>query len=188
MEDPLAQILAGSARAGSNTVAVAGRRSGSGGAILANDPHLGLNLPNLWLVAGMRSPSFHAVGAMVPGLPIIGFGRNPDLAWGGTNMRAASSELFDVSRLPPEAFRADGRLRPAWDPNHPASQQAALLRRLAERERALQEGRSARADAEAEQAQAATASAGAPRAMPRHRLGLGELLDLEKNAGRPAGP
>jgi penicillin amidase len=107
MEDPLAQILAGSSRAGSNTVAVAGRRSATGGAILANDPHLGLNLPNLWLVVGMRSPSFHAVGAMVPGLPIIGFGRNPDLAWGGTNMRAASSELFDVSRLPPEAFRTE---------------------------------------------------------------------------------
>jgi len=99
-----------------------------------------------------------------------------------------AGDRFHRSNLPPEAFRADGRLRPAWDPNHPASQQAALLRRLAERERALQEGRSARADAEAEQAQAATASAGAPRAMPRHRLGLGELLDLEKNAGRPAGP
>lgn len=107
LEDPLAHILAGSARAGSNTVAVAGRRSASGGALIANDPHLGLNLPNLWLIAGMRSPSFHAVGAMVPGLPFLGFGRNPDLAWGGTNMRAASSELFDVSRLPPEAFRIE---------------------------------------------------------------------------------
>jgi penicillin amidase len=107
IEDPLAQILATSSRAGSNTVAVAGRRSATGGALIANDPHLGMFLPNLWLVAGMRSPSFHAVGAMVPGLPFIGFGRNPDLAWGGTNMRAASSELFDVSGLPPEAFRTE---------------------------------------------------------------------------------
>jgi penicillin amidase len=106
-EDPLARVLASGARAGSNTVAVAGARSASGGALIANDPHLGLFLPNLWLIAGMRSPSFHAVGAMVPGLPFLGFGRNPDLAWGGTNMRAASSELFDVSRLPPEAFRTE---------------------------------------------------------------------------------
>ena len=103
----LGAILSGSSRAGSNTVAVAAARSASGGALMANDPHLGMNLPNLWLIGGMRSPSFHAVGAMVPGLPFLGFGRNPDLAWGGTNLRAASSDLFDVSGLPPEAFREE---------------------------------------------------------------------------------
>ena len=97
-------ILGGAARAGSNAVAVAPWRSASGAAMLASDPHLGMGLPNLWLLAGMKSPSFHAVGMMVPGLPIIGLGRNPDIAWGGTNLRAASSDLFDVSRLPPEAF------------------------------------------------------------------------------------
>ncbi|MBY0335092.1 MAG: penicillin acylase family protein [Acetobacteraceae bacterium] len=107
VEGTLAALLTGLSRAGSNTVAVSGARSTTGAPILANDPHLGMNLPNLWLVAGMRSPSFHAVGAMVPGLPFLGFGRNPDLAWGGTNMRAASSDLFDVSRLPPEAFREE---------------------------------------------------------------------------------
>jgi penicillin amidase len=101
----LRAILAGTSRAGSNTVAVAARRSATGGALIASDPHLGMNLPNLWLAVGMRSPSFHAVGLMVPGLPILGLGRNPDLAWGGTNMRAASSDLFDVSRLPPGQIR-----------------------------------------------------------------------------------
>lgn len=100
----LGALLQGTARAGSNTVAVAPARSATGAALLASDPHLGLSLPNLWLVAGMRSPSFHLVGMMVPGLPIIGLGRNPEVAWGGTNLRAASSDLFDVSRLPPEAF------------------------------------------------------------------------------------
>ncbi len=100
----LGAILTGLSRSGSNAVAVAPGRSASGAALLASDPHLGLSLPNLWLIAGMRSPSFHAVGLMVPGLPIIGLGRNPDVAWGGTNLRAASSDLFDVSRLPPSAF------------------------------------------------------------------------------------
>ncbi len=55
----------------------------------------------------MRSPSFHAVGLMVPGLPILGVGRNPDIAWGGTNLRAASSDVFDVGALPPGAFRTE---------------------------------------------------------------------------------
>jgi penicillin amidase len=103
----LAEILAGTSRSGSNAVAVSAARSATGGAIIANDPHLGLNLPNLWLAVGMRSPSYHAVGLMVPGLPILGVGRNPDVAWGGTNLRATSSDLFDVSSLPPEAFRTE---------------------------------------------------------------------------------
>ena len=99
----LGALLADSTRFGSNAVAVAPRRSATGAALLASDPHLGMGLPNLWLIVGMRSPGFHLVGLMVPGLPIIGLGRNPDIAWGGTNLRAAASDLFDVSRLPPGA-------------------------------------------------------------------------------------
>ncbi len=92
--------LAGVSRSGSNSVAVAGRRSATGGALMANDPHLGIFIPNVWLIAGVRSPSCHAVGLMAPGLPIFAIGRNPHIAWGGTNMRAASSDLYDVSGLP----------------------------------------------------------------------------------------
>ena len=96
----LEDLLIGAGRGGSNAVAVAPHRSASGAALIANDPHLGLSLPSLWLLAGARSPSFDVVGFMIPGLPAFMLGRNPDLAWGGTNMRAASSDLFDVSRLP----------------------------------------------------------------------------------------
>ncbi|GGC52065.1 penicillin amidase [Siccirubricoccus deserti] len=96
----LGALLTGLSRSGSNAVAVAPGRSASGAAMLASDPHLGLSLPNLWLLVGMRSPSYHLVGMMVPGLPIIGLGRSPDIAWGGTNLRAASSDLFDVSAQP----------------------------------------------------------------------------------------
>ena len=96
----LEDLLIGAGRAGSNAVAVAPQRSASGAALIANDPHLGLSLPSLWLLVGARSPSFQVVGFMIPGLPAFMLGRNPDLAWGGTNMRAASSDLFDVSRLP----------------------------------------------------------------------------------------
>ncbi len=92
--------LAGIPRSGSNSVAVAGRRSATGGALMANDPHLGIFIPNVWLIAGVRSPSYHAVGLMAPGLPIFAIGRNPHIAWGGTNMRAASSDLYNVDDLP----------------------------------------------------------------------------------------
>ena len=92
--------LGGLSKSGSNSVAVAAHRTDTGGALMANDPHLGILVPNVWLIAGVRSPSYHAVGLMAPGLPIFAIGRNPDVAWGGTNMRAASSDLYDVSAVP----------------------------------------------------------------------------------------
>ncbi len=97
--DMLSELLQSVSRSGSNSFAVSSRRSKTGAAMIASDPHLGIMLPNLWLIAGYRSPSYHAVGLMVPGLPFLIIGRNERIAWGGTNMRAASSDLFDVSAL-----------------------------------------------------------------------------------------
>jgi penicillin amidase len=88
----------------SNSLAVAAIRSTSGGALLASDPHLGLHLPNAWLIVGYRSPSHHAVGLMPPGLPFVALGRNPWIAWGGANLHAASSDFVDVSDLPESAI------------------------------------------------------------------------------------
>ncbi len=111
----LMDILAGFSRSGSNAVAVGGNRSQSGGAMIASDPHLGIFQPSLWILAGYRSPSYHAAGLMGPGLPFIALGRNLSVAWGGTNLRAASSDLFDVSSLQPSAFRTrEERIKVRW--------------------------------------------------------------------------
>jgi penicillin amidase len=96
----LQAILAMIGRTGSNAMAVGTAKTGTGAALIASDPHLGLALPNAWLIAGVKSPSYHMVGLMVPGIPFIAVGRNEHVAWGGTNLRAASSDLFDVSALP----------------------------------------------------------------------------------------
>lgn len=96
----LARALAQFARSGSNSMAIAPRRSASGAPLLANDPHLGQQLPNFWVLAGLRCPSYHMVGLMPAGLPFVGVGAGRHAAWGGTNMRAASSDLVDVSSLP----------------------------------------------------------------------------------------
>ncbi len=102
----LFDLLAGSSRSGSDAVAVAPSHSSSGGALLASDPHLGLTLPNFWILVGLKSPSYHAVGLMPPGLPVLGLGRNDDIAWSGTNMHAAASELYDVSGAPAEGIES----------------------------------------------------------------------------------
>src|SRR5262245_47389966 len=95
----LEDIVLGTARSGSNAVVVAPKKSASGRALIAGDPHLGMGVPNLWLLAGMRSPSFTGVGFMIPGLPFIAEGRSFDLAWVGTNMRSANSEFYDISKV-----------------------------------------------------------------------------------------
>ena len=111
----LCELLGGLSRSGSNSLAVAASRSASGGALLANDPHLGIFIPNTWLVVGFRSPSYQAVGMMPPGIPLVALGRGRHVAWGGTNMRAASSDLYDISGEPPESLSAHTeRIRVRW--------------------------------------------------------------------------
>ena len=88
-------------RAGSNTVVVGSKKSQTGAPIIASDPHLGFVIPNLWVLAGIKSPSLHVVGAMPVGIPIFAFGRNNDLAWGGTNMRQEASDWVQLSLMIP---------------------------------------------------------------------------------------
>jgi penicillin amidase len=95
----LTDVLTKLNKSGSNSFAVAGSRTENGAALLANDPHLGQFVPNFWILLGYRSPSYHAVGFAVPGLPFLGLGRNTHISWGGTNMQGASSDLYDVSHL-----------------------------------------------------------------------------------------
>lgn len=101
----LSRILSTMSRNGSNSVAVGAAKTGTGAAMIANDPHLGISLPNLWVLAGVKSPSYNMVGLMVPGVPFVAVGRNEHIAWGGTNMRSAGSDLFDVRSLKPEQIK-----------------------------------------------------------------------------------
>jgi penicillin amidase len=103
-DDAAADLLARHVRGGSNSAAIAGFRAANRGAMIASDPHLGLGLPNNWLIAGVRSPGFACVGLMLPGMPFMALGRNDHIAWGGTSLHAASSELIDVSGVPDSHF------------------------------------------------------------------------------------
>jgi len=94
---PEFNLISSGIKSGSNAMVIAPERSADGHALLATDPHLGLQLPNIWLIAGYRCPSFHVVGLMFPGVPMVLVGRNTKIAWGGTNMRSASSDLYELS-------------------------------------------------------------------------------------------
>lgn len=103
----MAALLDNFNKTGSNTVAIGATRSATGAPMIANDPHLGLGMPNFWLTIGIQSPSYHAVGFMVPGLPFLALGRNEHIAWGGTNARSASSWLVDVTNEPIDCTAAE---------------------------------------------------------------------------------
>ncbi len=70
---------------GSNNWAVSGARTQSGKPILANDPHLGLNLPSIWFVMQLHAPGVNVMGGTLPGMPGVVIGFNDSIAWGLTN-------------------------------------------------------------------------------------------------------
>ncbi|BAV99509.1 penicillin acylase family protein [Lysobacter enzymogenes] len=96
---------------GSNAWAVSGKHTADGSPLLANDPHMGLQMPSLWYVADLSAPGFHASGMSVVGLPNIVFGRNGRIAWGGTNMMADTQDLYVLDTDPerPNHYKADGQ-------------------------------------------------------------------------------
>ncbi|HEY2553748.1 MAG TPA: penicillin acylase family protein, partial [Candidatus Cybelea sp.] len=59
---------------GSNEWAAGAAHTGTGRALLANDPHLSLEIPGVWYLIDMRAPGFHAAGATLPGCPGIVLG------------------------------------------------------------------------------------------------------------------
>ena len=74
---------------GSNGWAVDGRRSATGAALVANDMHLGLSVPNIWYRASLAwsegGVERQVTGVTLPGLPAVVAGSNGRVAWGFTN-------------------------------------------------------------------------------------------------------
>ena len=74
---------------GSNNWAIAGARTHSGAALVANDMHLGLRVPNTWyriqLRCACRGDDFVVTGVTLPGAPVVVVGSNTHIAWGFTN-------------------------------------------------------------------------------------------------------
>lgn len=81
---------------GSNNWAVSGAKSASGKPILANDPHLGLNLPSIWFVMQLNTPDHNAFGATIPGALAVISGFNQHIAWGETN---ATRDVIDWYKI-----------------------------------------------------------------------------------------
>jgi penicillin amidase len=105
---------------GSNAFALAGSRTANGSALLANDMHLSLRVPNIWYRASLiwgeevSSSKFQVpkvgaptqdggarslrrvTGVTIPGVPLVIAGSNGRIAWGFTNSFADATDIVMV--------------------------------------------------------------------------------------------
>jgi penicillin G amidase len=79
---------------GSNNWVISGAHTASGKPLLSNDMHLGLTEPNIWFMADLSAPGFHAAGVTLPGMPFVIAGHNEHVAWGFTALYGDVQDLY----------------------------------------------------------------------------------------------
>ncbi len=85
---------------GSNDWVVAPSKSATGTALLANDPHLGIQMPSIWFINGLHcrvvsgACPYDVQGVTFPGTPGVILGHNAKIAWGVTNVGPDVEDLF----------------------------------------------------------------------------------------------
>ena len=96
---------------GSNNWAVAGSLTRNGGALVANDMHLAIRVPNTWYRARLEWPDevtaepHVVVGTTLPGVPSLVTGSNTHVAWGFTNTYADWTDLVLLDLDPTDSNR-----------------------------------------------------------------------------------
>jgi penicillin amidase len=90
----------------SNNWAVDGRFTASGAPLLANDPHLELSAPGIWLLIDLECPTYKAGGAALAGTPFVIIGKSPAIGWGVTNTGVDVQDLYVLT----ETNAAGGKL------------------------------------------------------------------------------
>lgn len=97
----------------SNNWVVDGTKSVTGKPLLANDPHLPLQMPSLWYEAHLSTPEWQAAGVTLPGVPLVVIGHNNDIAWGMTNAFVDAQDLYIEQFDPNDATRY--RVNEGWE-------------------------------------------------------------------------
>ncbi len=92
---------------GSNNWVIDGARSTTGKPILANDPHLSIQMPSIWYEMGLHCAPrtdacpYDVAGFTFPGVPCIVVGHNDRIAWGVTNVGPDVQDLY-IEKINPQ--------------------------------------------------------------------------------------
>ncbi len=91
---------------GSNNWVVSGQLTASGQPLLANDPHLGIQMPSIWYEIGLHCQPvseacpFNVRGFAFPATPGVIIGHNDSIAWGVTNVGPDTQDLYQIKVNP----------------------------------------------------------------------------------------
>ncbi len=102
---------------GSNNWVISGQRTASGKPILANDPHLGVQMPSIWYEIGLHcTPKttecpYDVTGFSFAGMAGVIIGHNDRIAWGVTNVEPDVMDLFIEKINPnnPNQYEVNGK-------------------------------------------------------------------------------
>jgi penicillin amidase len=92
---------------GSNNWVIAGHRTTTGSPLLANDMHLGIQMPSIWYEIGLHCQPvgsacpYQVMGFSFAGVPGVIVGHNDHIAWGVTNVDPDVQDLF-MERINPD--------------------------------------------------------------------------------------
>lgn len=105
---------------GSNGWVVGPSKTWDGRAILANDMHLSLRVPNIWYRAQLHYGEVRLSGITLPGVPLMVSGSNGKVAWGFTNIEGDFVDLVALELDPddPGRYRTPhgfARFRERWE-------------------------------------------------------------------------
>ena len=88
----------------SNNWAVSGNHSVTGKPLLANDMHLGLSVPGIWIQMHQVIPGkLNVTGLVLPGQPLIICGHNDSIAWGMTNTYVDNLDFYEEKINPADS-------------------------------------------------------------------------------------
>lgn len=102
---------------GSNSWVVSGDRTETGMPLLANDPHLSIQMPSIWYQVGLHCVQRTArcrddvAGFSFAGVPGVIIGRNDRIAWGFSNLAPDVMDLYveRVNPANPDQYEVDGQ-------------------------------------------------------------------------------
>eukprot|EP01052_Picozoa_sp_SAG31_P000106 SAG31_NODE_3_length_45830_cov_42.279701_33_plen_304_part_00 len=93
----------------SNNWVVDGQFTTTGRPLLANDPHLTMTAPAVWMLIHLESPSYSAIGSALAGTPFVVIGKNSKVGWGVTNTGVDVQDLYIIEEQSAHSYKLDGK-------------------------------------------------------------------------------
>jgi penicillin amidase len=119
MSDSAIALLHHDSSVGSNNWVVSGSMTQSGKPLLANDPHLDIQMPSIWYEIGLHCQPvsdacpYEVTGFALPATPGVVIGHDANIAWGLTNVGPDTQDLYKLKINPdnPLQYEWNGKWR-----------------------------------------------------------------------------